>query len=120
MNDLLDGTYTRMLRAILNISWKQHPTKARLYEHLPAISTTIRQRRVTFAGHCWRSKGEIVSDLVLWQPSHGRTKLGRPHRTYIDQLLQDTSCHPDELKPYMEDRELWRRVALNWASSPPG
>ena len=27
----LDRTYTRMLRAILNISWKEHPTKNRLY-----------------------------------------------------------------------------------------
>ena len=27
----LDGTYTRMLRAILNISFKEHTTKIRLY-----------------------------------------------------------------------------------------
>ena len=26
----LDGTYTRMLRAVLNISWRRHPTKAQL------------------------------------------------------------------------------------------
>ena len=27
----LDGNYTRMLRAILNKSWRQHPTKHQLY-----------------------------------------------------------------------------------------
>ena len=27
--------YTRMLRAILNKSWQQHPTKHQLYGHLP-------------------------------------------------------------------------------------
>ena len=31
----LDGAYTRMLRAVLNISWKEHPTKSRLYGNLP-------------------------------------------------------------------------------------
>ena len=120
LNDLLDGTYTRMLRAILNISWKQHPTKTRLYGHLPPISTTVRQRRLMFAGHCWRSKDEIASDLLLWDPTHGDTKRGRPHKTYVDQLLQDTDCEPDELRPTMEDRDLWRRVILVRANSPPG
>ena len=33
----LDGNYTRMLRAILNKSWRQHPTKHQLYGHLPSL-----------------------------------------------------------------------------------
>ena len=33
---------------------------------LPRISTIIRERRLSFSGHCWRSKNEVVSDLVLW------------------------------------------------------
>ena len=36
----LDGNYTRMLRAILNKSWRQHPTKHQLYGHLPPITKT--------------------------------------------------------------------------------
>ena len=31
----LDGNYTRMLRAVLNGSWQQHPTRHQLYGHLP-------------------------------------------------------------------------------------
>ena len=31
----LDGNYTRMLRTILNKSWRQHPTRHQLYGHLP-------------------------------------------------------------------------------------
>ena len=31
----LDGNYTRMLRAIPNKSWQQHPTRHQLYGHLP-------------------------------------------------------------------------------------
>ena len=37
----LDGNYTRMLRAILNKSWRQHPTRHQLYDHLPPITKTI-------------------------------------------------------------------------------
>ena len=33
-NIKLDNNYTRMLRAILNKSWKQHPTKQQLSDHL--------------------------------------------------------------------------------------
>ena len=31
----LDGNYTRMLRAILSKSWRQHTTRHQLYGHLP-------------------------------------------------------------------------------------
>ena len=37
----LDGNYTRMLRAILNKSWRQHPPRHQLYGHLPPITKTI-------------------------------------------------------------------------------
>ena len=37
----LDGNYARMVRAILNKSWRQHPTKHQLYGHLPPITKTI-------------------------------------------------------------------------------
>ena len=40
----LDGNYTRMLRAILNKSQQQHPTRHQLYGHLPPITKTIQVR----------------------------------------------------------------------------
>ena len=51
-----DGTYTIMLRAILNISWKEHPTKIRLYGNILPLTSIIRIRRIRFAGHCYRSE----------------------------------------------------------------
>ena len=78
MEKKLDGNYTRMLRAILNKSWRQHPTKPQLYVHLPPITKTIQVRRTRHAGHCWRSRDELISDVLLWTPSYGRTKAGRP------------------------------------------
>ena len=59
----LDGNYTRMLRAILNKSWRQHPTRHQLYGHLP-----IQARRTRHAGLCWRSRDELISDVLLWTP----------------------------------------------------
>jgi len=37
-----------------------------------------------------RHKKEEALKLVLWQPQHGQTKLGRPKSTYIHTLLEDT------------------------------
>ena len=46
----LDGNYTRMLRAILNKSWRQHPTRHQLYGQLPPVTKTIQVRRTRHAG----------------------------------------------------------------------
>ena len=104
----LDGNYTRMLRAILNKSWQQHPTRHQLYGHLPPITKTIQIRRTRHAGHCWRSRVELIRDVLLWIPTHGRAKAGRPARTYIQQLCEDTGCCPEDLPRAMNDREEWR------------
>ena len=101
MEKKLDGNYTRMLWAIFNKSWRQHPTKQQLYGHLPPITKTIKIRRT---GHCWRSRYELISDVLLWTPSHGRAKAWRPTRTYIQQLCVDTGCSPEDLPEVMNDR----------------
>ena len=82
----LDGNYTRMLRAVLNNSWRQRPTKQRLYSHLPPITKTIKVRLTRQPGHCRRSREELIMDVLLSTPSHGRAKVGRPARTYILKL----------------------------------
>ena len=98
-----------MLRAILNKSWRQHPTRHQLYGHLPPITKTIQVRRTRHAGHCWRSRDELIRDVLLWIPTHGRAKAGRPARTYIQQLCEDTGCCPEDLPRAMNDREEWRK-----------
>ena len=77
-----------MLRAILNKSWRQHPTRHQLYGHLPPITKTIQVRRT--------------------RPTHGRAKAGPPARTYIQLLCEDTGCCPEDLPRVMNDREEWR------------
>ena len=124
-----DGNYTRMLRAVLNKSGRQHPTRHQLYGHLPPITKTIQVRRTRHAGHCWRSKDELISDVLLWStslllllslflllcvvafytPTYGRAKAGRPARTYIQQLCEDTGCNPEDLPEAMNDRRSGER-----------
>ena len=65
-------------------------------------------RRARHAGHCWRSKDELISDVLLWTFTYGRAKAGRPARTHIQQLCEDTGCSPEDQPEAMNDREKWR------------
>ena len=96
-----------MLQAILNKSWRQHPTRHQLYGHLPHITKTIQLRQTRHARHCWRSKDELISDVLLWTSAYGQAKAGRPARTYIQQLCEDTGCSPENQPEAMNDREKW-------------
>ena len=109
-----------MLRAILNKSWRQqiHKNAAsnleqvlaatpHLYGHLSPITKTIQVRRTRHAEHCWRSRDELIRDVLLWTPTHGSAKAGRPARTYIQQLCEDMGCCPEDLPEVMNDREKW-------------
>ena len=60
------------------------------------------------AGYCWRSRDELISDVLLWTPSHGRAKAEKPARTYIQQLCEDTGCSLGDLPEAMNDRERLR------------
>ena len=101
MEKRLDGNCTRMLRAILNKSWGQHPTKQQLYGHLPPITKTIKVRRTRHVGHCWRSKDELINETLQWTSSHGRAKADDQLE---QQLCADMGCSPEDLPESMDDR----------------
>ena len=44
------------------------------YGHLSPITKTIQVRRTRHAGHCWRSKNELISDVLLWTPHMAKQK----------------------------------------------
>ena len=78
--------------------------KQQLYGHLPPISKTIQRH----AGHCWRSKGELISDIFLWTPSHRRTGVGYLARTHLQELCRDKGCSLEDLLNVMDDKDKWR------------
>ena len=66
----LDGNYTRMLRAILNKSWRQHHAKDQIYGHLPPITKTIQVRRTR---HAHNTAGEAETNswvIYSYGPPH--------------------------------------------------
>ena len=86
-----------MLRAALNVNWKTHMTNKELYGDMPQITTKIKARRLTFAGHCKRAEGCIVPKLVTWRPTQGARSKGRPKKTYVD-LLENDTCYMQSTK----------------------
>ena len=54
----------------------------------------------------WLSCGMLPPGLVRDCTQHA--KAGRPARTYIQQLCEDTGCCPEDLPRAMNDREEWR------------
>ena len=106
LKNKLDGNYTRMLRATLNKSWRQKPTRHQLYGHLPPITKTIQVRRTRYAGHGRRSKDELISNVLLSKPRIWPGK-SRTTSSNIQQLCEDTGCSPEDLPEAMNYREKW-------------
>ena len=52
---------------------------------------------------------ELISDVLLWTPSHWQAKVGRPAQTYIQQLCATTRCSPVDLPEAMDDRKGGKR-----------
>ena len=82
------------------------PHKHQLYGHLPPITKTIQVRRTRHAGHCWRSRDELIRDVTLMDPpQHGRAKQDDQHEHTFSSYVRITGCCPEDLPRAMNDRE---------------
>ena len=105
MSGRLDDIYTKVLRAVLRVSWKEHITNNNLYGKLMKVTDSLRVRRLKFIGHCWRSNDELINKVLTWRPKRGKRKRGRPVTTYLDQLRKDTGMSIEDLQKIMDDRD---------------
>ena len=120
----LDGAYTKLLRYALNVRWQDHVKNVDLYGSLPKVSSRLRQRRLAFAGHCYRSYQSAyqpISDLLFWLGDGGTNKKGN-YWSYVHVLLKDFTGEKEKVKKQnmvvgveqlrsaMEDRNYWRTV----------
>ena len=101
-----------MPRVVKNVTRRQRITNEVFYPGLPRNSTTIRERRLRFSCHCWRSKYDVVSDLVLWEPKHGKRSVRGQARTFVDVLEEDTGVSRHCFSAAMDDRVGWREKAM--------
>ena len=76
----------------------QKVTNEVLYGTIEKISTKIICRFLKFAGHCLRRDDEVVSDLVLWEPTHGTRRRGRPPESYIRNLEHETGIPASDIR----------------------
>ena len=110
----IDGLYTKLLRRVLNVSWMDHVPNTELYGDLPLLSSTIRQRRLRFAGHCFRADNQPVTNLLFWDPSQGNRGQGAGIKTFPKLLREDTNLTSDnEIQGLMAERKLWRQRVNN-------
>ena len=80
----------------------------------------IQVRRTRHAGHCWRSRDELIRDVLLWIPTHGRAKakavwLYPPQKSntpkkgysgYETKIASDGEAH------VLNIREVWSTASL--------
>ena len=84
-------------------------TNRELYGNLPQLSSKITERRLRLAGHSVRHPEEIASQLILWEPAHGRSSRGRQRLIFVANLRTDTGIQDsNKIKTVMKDRTLWR------------
>jgi len=105
------------VRKALIINYEEHITNIELYGSLLRISKVLLSRRLRFAGHCVRRTDQLVSDLVLWQPTGTLIHGGHVRMTFLRRLLKDTSLSAiTELHSIMLEKNDWRSVISGLAS----
>ena len=91
----------------MNKSFKQHPIKQQLYDHLPPISITIQIRRARQAGQVLETEDKINKKRASLN-TFTRTSVGRLAKTYLQHLCADPGCSLEDLPKAMDDRDEWR------------
>ena len=98
----LDGCYTKLLRYIQNIKYnpyaEHHSSNAEVYKNdVRPVSQVLRERRLSFIGHCMKSN-QPIADILLWDCDNHLEKEGGKRlfrmgqgntKTYLKQLFED-------------------------------
>ena len=107
----LNGCYTRLLRMVFNVHWKEHVTNEELYGTMMRVTDKIKERRMWFAGHNIKQAGTTLSKLIFWEATHGRSSRGQPALSYVEVLKSDDSVtDTEELTAYKKERAEWRAI----------
>jgi hypothetical protein len=118
----LNGFYMQSQRRILGIRWYQLISNETVTSmtSLPPITDVIRKRRLALFGHVARLSSEVPANKALCAgidilsksavPDGWRRPVGRPCRTWLDQVKEDMSHISDwtDILACASDRNSWR------------
>ena len=76
----------------LRVGASPPPTEMQLVYSIASDNWTVKpsnydKEDMWGGGHCWWSKDELISNILLWTTTHGHTSVDQPAKTYIRQLL---------------------------------
>jgi len=78
---------------------------------LPRISSTLRSRRLQFAGHCFRKVEEPIHSVLFFEPTGTFQVGGHARMTYVKTLLRDSGLSTiADLSQAMASRAVWRDI----------
>ena len=98
-----------LINFFAKVNWKKNVAEKHSVYYVESFCLlTLWLQQFRLSALCWKSRDELISDVLLWIPTYGWAKAGRPARTYIQQLCEDTGCSPEDLPEVMNDREKWR------------
>lgn len=80
-----------------------HITNEALYRNIPPVSISITEGRLSFSGHNWRSKTEMISKCYSGKQSREKSK--RTLSCYLYWPIRERRRDRDELPGSMEDRK---------------
>ena len=55
--------------------------------------------------YVFRSKDELIRDVLQWTPTHGRASISRPAKTYQQQICEHTGCSLEDRPRAMDDKD---------------
>ena len=93
---LLNSFCSICLRIILGIKQEQHLPNEDVYSQakMRVLTSTVKERQLRFLGHSLRRPiGDIIPQLALYHPAHGKRNRGCPqtmYPSYVADLLSNT------------------------------
>ena len=125
LEKILDGTYTKLLRYCLNIKWQDKIPNSVVYENIPSVSSRLKFRRMTFAGHCFRSRfsaPQPAMNFILWGYRGKGSRGALIRETHLKllcedrgrfYLIKDIDASIIGLSKEINERKIWHRKIIN-------
>jgi len=112
--DRLRTTYSRMLRYVTGVSWRDQAEVEHLFDYgrLPQLHSTVLYRQLKTFGHVMR-QGHESAKILAWQPTqdiHAGKHQGGQRLTLARQIATAVNLPYEEALQATLDRVLWRKL----------